>query len=257
MMLVNSSNQKSNKQTERLESIKRIHDRDDSKFTNRMEDYLEVISELVKLKGFAISRDISNYMNVSLPNVTKMFRRLDEDDIFDSQRILGHESWSYTFEEEGYFPYYCIIHLWMGGIVFVEQFIPDYHHDATGKRIEEFSMYRITPDQSVEINFSWAPQVIKTNEKVNFIYRFYDAVNDLPLRKMQYDDFSTIIYDNTEKTFAVQETVQPKQTFQIYYELTVALILGPTLLPLFIILYMKRKNSKNHPYIPERKASPV
>ena len=50
MMLVNSSNQKSNKQTERLESIKRVHDRDDSKFTNCMEDYLEVISELVELQ---------------------------------------------------------------------------------------------------------------------------------------------------------------------------------------------------------------
>ena len=39
----------------------------------------------------------------------------------------------------------------------------------------------------MEINFSWEPQIIKTHEKVNFIYRFYDAVNDLPLRKLEYD----------------------------------------------------------------------
>ena len=222
-----------------------------------MEDYLEVISELVEPNGFVLSRDISDYMNVSLPSVTKMLKRLDENDIFDGQRFLVHESWSYTFEEEDSFPYYCIIHPWMGGVVFVQQPIPDYPHDAIEKRIDEIPMYQITSVQSVEINFSWEPQVIKTNEKVHFIYRFYDAVNDLPLRKMQYDDFSTIIYDNTAKTFAVQETVQPKQTFQIYYELAVALILGPSLLLLFIILYMKRKNSKNRPYIPERNASPV
>ena len=209
----------------------------------------------------------------------------------------------------------------MGGVVFVHPSIPDYPHDATGKKLEEFPMYRITPDQSVEINFSWEPQVIKTNEKVNFIYRFYDTVNDLPLRKMQYDisiihngglvfedknvvsgaggdyrqwiydepgttivkisnikpygtvaemsisftddatgrlaDFSTIVYDNTEKTFTTEEIVQPKQTFQFYYELAVALIIVPALMLLFIVLYMKRRDSKNQPHTTERKASPV
>ena len=89
MMLVNSSNQKSNKQAERLESIKRVHDQDDSKFTIRMEDYLEVISELVELKGYAISRDISNYMNVSPPSVTKMLKRLDEDGFIDYEKYQG------------------------------------------------------------------------------------------------------------------------------------------------------------------------
>ena len=245
----------------------------------------------------------------------------EPDGIFDSGRFMPDESWSYTFEEEGSFPYYCIIHPWMGAVIIVQQSIPDYPHDATGKKIDEFPMYRITPDQSVEINFSWEPQVIKTNEKVNFIYRFYDAVNDLPLRKMQYDisiihngglvfedknvisgaggdyrqwiydepgttivkisnikpygtvaemsisfsddatgrlaDFSTLVYDNTEKTFSTEEIVQPKQTFQIYYELAVALIIVPALLLLFIVLYMKRKDSQNPLYTSERKASPI
>ena len=111
----------------------------------------------------------------------------EPDGLFDSQRFMPGESWSYTFEESGAFNYFCVIHPWMEAIVFVEQKIPDYPQDSSGKRIEQFPMYQVTPDQSVEINFSWEPQVIKTNEKVNFIYRFYDAVNDLPLRKMQYD----------------------------------------------------------------------
>ena len=89
MRIVNSSNEKLNKKSERLESIKRVHDQNDSKFTTRMEDYLEVISELVELKGFAISRDISNYMNVSPPSVTKMLKRLDEDGFIDYEKYQG------------------------------------------------------------------------------------------------------------------------------------------------------------------------
>lgn len=111
----------------------------------------------------------------------------EPDGLFDSQRFMPEDAWSYTFEKEGSFNYFCIIHPWMEGIIFVDSKIPDYPHDATGKKLEEFPMYQITPDGSVEINFSWEPQIIKTNEKVNFIYRFYDAANDLPLRKMQYD----------------------------------------------------------------------
>ena len=86
---MNSSNQKSSKKSERLEFIKRVHGKDDSTFTTRMEDYLEVISELVELKGFAISRDISNYMNVSPPSVTKMLKRLDEDGYINYEKYQG------------------------------------------------------------------------------------------------------------------------------------------------------------------------
>ena len=63
----------------RLESIrdangvKREEDR-----TTRMEDYLEVIYELIEQKGYATTVDISKYLNVSSPSVTKMVQRLDE-----------------------------------------------------------------------------------------------------------------------------------------------------------------------------------
>ena len=46
------------------------------------------------------------------------------------------ESWSYEFEESGTFSYFCIIHPWMEGIVIVEKEIPDFPHDATGKKLE-------------------------------------------------------------------------------------------------------------------------
>ena len=244
----------------------------------------------------------------------------EPDGIFDSERFMPEESWSYTFEEEGPFNYFCIIHPWMEGIIFVEPLIPDYPHDSTGKKLEQFPMYQITPDQSVEVNFSWEPAIIKTNEKVNFIYRFYDAVYDLPLRKMQYDisivhngnvvfeeknavsgaggdyrqwiydepgntivkiknikpygtvaemeivftddtsgrlvDFSTIVYENTEKTFATEKIVQPRQTLQFYYEIAVAIIAVPAIMLFFVVMYMRKpKHSTSVNY--GRKSSPI
>lgn len=77
------------KKEERLESIKKAHSQKSSKFTTRMEDYLEVISELVELKGYATPSDISNYMNVRPPSVTKMLRRLDEEKYIEYTKYQG------------------------------------------------------------------------------------------------------------------------------------------------------------------------
>ena len=79
----------SKKKDSRLESIKKVHSQQDSKFTTRMEDYLEVISELVDLKGYATPLDISKYMNVSPPSVTKMLRRLDKDQYIEYAKYHG------------------------------------------------------------------------------------------------------------------------------------------------------------------------
>ena len=74
---------------ERLESIKRANSQESSKFTTRMEDYLEVILELVELKGYATPLDISNYMNVSPPSVTKMLKRLDDEEYIEYTKYQG------------------------------------------------------------------------------------------------------------------------------------------------------------------------
>ena len=42
--------------------------------TDRMEDYLEVIYELIKKKGYATQADISELLRVSSPSVTKMLQ---------------------------------------------------------------------------------------------------------------------------------------------------------------------------------------
>ncbi len=65
------------KRAERLESIKEAHKSAKTDYS-RIEDYLEVISELVELKGYANTLDISRYLNVSAPSVTKMVQKLGD-----------------------------------------------------------------------------------------------------------------------------------------------------------------------------------
>ena len=77
------------KNNKRLESIKAAHQTARKGSSTRMEDYLEVISELVELKGYATTLDISRYMNVSAPSVTKMLQRLDESGYLEYEKYHG------------------------------------------------------------------------------------------------------------------------------------------------------------------------
>ncbi len=54
-----------------------------------MEDYLEVIYELIQQKGYATTVDISNYLNVSSPSVTKMVQKLDETSHLKYEKYRG------------------------------------------------------------------------------------------------------------------------------------------------------------------------
>ena len=62
----------------RLEAIRYANSVKKEDRTDRMEDYLEVIYELIQEKGYATTVDISSYLNVSSPSVTKMMQKLDE-----------------------------------------------------------------------------------------------------------------------------------------------------------------------------------
>ncbi|MGH9976568.1 MAG: transcriptional regulator MntR, partial [Nitrososphaeraceae archaeon] len=57
--------------------------------TDRMEDYLEVVYELVHQKGYATTIDISEYLNVSSPSVTSMMKKLDEKGYLRYERYRG------------------------------------------------------------------------------------------------------------------------------------------------------------------------
>ena len=77
------------KNSKRLESIKAAHKIKKISSTTREEDYLEVIAELVELKGYATTLDISRFMNVSPPSVTKMLQKLDEKKYLEYEKYHG------------------------------------------------------------------------------------------------------------------------------------------------------------------------
>lgn len=77
------------KNSERLESIKAAHAVEKTRSSSRMEDYLEIIGELVELKGYATTLDISRFMNVSPPSVTKMLQKLDEGGYLEYEKYHG------------------------------------------------------------------------------------------------------------------------------------------------------------------------
>ncbi|KAF6248015.1 hypothetical protein C6990_00810 [Nitrosopumilus sp. b3] len=122
----------------------------------------------------------------------------EPDGIFDSQRFIPNESWTYTFDKAGTFNYFCIIHPWMSGVVNVQQTIPDYPHDAKGNKIETFPLIQFTPDKLIEFDLTWEPNIIKTFEKTTFVFQTYDALTNSNLDKMKYD---MIITQNGKEIF--------------------------------------------------------
>lgn len=80
---------KKTKDEGRLDSIRDAHSAEKGVRTTRMEDYLEVIYELIQHKGYATTVDISNYLNVSSPSVTKMLQRLNESGHVNYEKYRG------------------------------------------------------------------------------------------------------------------------------------------------------------------------
>ena len=74
---------------DRLESIRHAHNTKREERTDRMEDYLEVIYELIEQKSYATPIDISESLNVSSPSVTKMVRRLYEQGYLNYEKYRG------------------------------------------------------------------------------------------------------------------------------------------------------------------------
>ena len=73
----------------RLEAIRYANSVKKEDRTDRMEDYLEVIYELLQEKGYATTVDISSYLNVSSPSVTKMMQKLDETGYLKYEKYRG------------------------------------------------------------------------------------------------------------------------------------------------------------------------
>jgi Mn-dependent DtxR family transcriptional regulator len=81
--------QRKRKPDTRLTSIRDANRSVRENRTDRMEDYLEVIYELVLQKGYATTVDISEYLNVSSPSVTSMMKKLHETEFLRYERYRG------------------------------------------------------------------------------------------------------------------------------------------------------------------------
>lgn len=74
----------------RLEVIRNAHSwKTGNGATERMEDYLEVMYELVQHKGYATSIDTAECLGVSQPSVSKMMRRLDQCGLIEYEKYRG------------------------------------------------------------------------------------------------------------------------------------------------------------------------
>lgn len=74
---------------DRLRALKRAHASTSTGPTPRVEDYIEVVYELILEKGYARIIDIGAHLSVSSPTVTKMLQRLHEEGFVVYERYRG------------------------------------------------------------------------------------------------------------------------------------------------------------------------
>jgi Mn-dependent DtxR family transcriptional regulator len=86
---VHSRNNGNNSNDSRLASIRGANNARRPHCTYRMEDYLEIIYELVQHKGYATLADVAEYLNVRPPSVTTMMRRLDHGGLLNYEKYRG------------------------------------------------------------------------------------------------------------------------------------------------------------------------
>lgn len=74
---------------DRLRALKKAHAASPTGPTPRVEDYVEVVYELILEKGYARIVDISAHLHVSSPTATKMIQKLGEDGLVVYERYRG------------------------------------------------------------------------------------------------------------------------------------------------------------------------
>ncbi|MDT7859573.1 MAG: iron dependent repressor, metal binding and dimerization domain protein [Candidatus Calditenuis sp.] len=72
-----------------LQQVKRVRSRKGRRAMPEVEDYLEVIYALEKVRGFATSKDVARHLNVRPSAVTKMLRRLRQLGYIDYEQYRG------------------------------------------------------------------------------------------------------------------------------------------------------------------------
>jgi len=57
--------------------------------TERIEEYLEVLDDIIEIKGYAKVKDIAANLSISPPSVTEMLQKLDEKGFINYEKYSG------------------------------------------------------------------------------------------------------------------------------------------------------------------------
>ncbi|MFB5627731.1 MAG: hypothetical protein ACE5R5_05995, partial [Nitrosarchaeum sp.] len=67
------------------------------------------------------------------------------------------------------------------------------------------------------------------------------SIDVTSIKAVRTVEFSTIVYDNTEKMTHEQMQVKPAQRSELYYQLFIVIILAPAVVFVMAIFWMKKK----------------
>ncbi len=95
------------------------------------------------------------------------------DGIFDSNLFLSGQTFSHKFEEAGEFPYFCLVHPWMQGMVTVQEAHGDDHEDDTGHEHESHGAMVMSQDGSITVHID--SDVPTEGEEALVTVEFVDA----------------------------------------------------------------------------------
>jgi len=73
----------------RLEELRRAHRPKPKARSPRAEDYLELLYELLREKGYARLVDVAEILHVSPPTASKMLKRLESQELISYERYRG------------------------------------------------------------------------------------------------------------------------------------------------------------------------
>lgn len=111
------------------------------------------------------------------------------DGIFDSGMFMAGANFSHTFEEEGTFDYYCVVHPWMVGVVVIQPISntssisqnTDTGETITGE-MHEFQgdtvVYGTISDGSIKVEIATATPMSGETMKINI--NFIDSIKSTP-----------------------------------------------------------------------------
>lgn len=90
--------------------------------------------------------------------------------VFDSGLIMAGKTFTHKFEAAGEFPYFCIVHPWMTGVVIAQEAMEDDHMAGDGMKDKEANAMAMTSDGSLTVNiYADAPAAGKEQTiKVDF-----------------------------------------------------------------------------------------